>query len=319
VTCAELRERAVDPASSLQGGHATVVEHLESCANCRSVMRSFGAIDRLFRAGAPLESPADLDRRARGLLVTPQPGLPALLRSPAVVAVLVVIVLAAVLVLGRRSRTPGPSATPPASGARRAAARAGKGAPAILAVESTPVVVNALPLTEIEKKEALRLWDFDFLTWRETLAGLGPFFPSTIGPVPASGFLSTPSGARPPVSPDGVAGRLLEWRRTPKAQRARLVAANQSFLDLPESERAVLEERWTTVATLAEEERAGLRRLASRVTELDPKSARRLESDVRTIGLAQREERAACWRALPFAQTLTGQERESAERLLLSR
>jgi hypothetical protein len=317
MTCTELRERFVDPASSAQGGHATIVEHLDSCADCRAALRSFGAIDRLFRVAMPLDSPDDLDRRARALLVEPPPGVASLLKSPVVMAGAAAAVLVAVLLLVRRSPAPAPGAAPP-PGAGSADAPTAEPPPAVLAIESGSLV-NAPPLTEAEEKEALRLWDLDFLTWRETLAGLGPFFPTAIGPALPGSAAPAASRVRPPESPDATAIRLMEWRRTPKFQRSRLVAANQAFLDRPETERAVLEERWNTVAGLTEEERAGLRRLASRLAELEPKAARRLESDVRTIGLAPREERPDRWRALPFAETLTGQERESAEKLLLSR
>ena len=48
-----------------------------------------------------------------------------------------------------------------------------------------------------------------------------------------------------------------------------------------------------------------------------PTSASRAE--IRLIGRLPREARAARWRSLSFAKPLTGQELESAERLLLSR
>lgn len=317
MTCAELRERAVDPASALQGGHATVLQHLETCPDCRMAMRSFGAIDRLFRTPAPLESPADLDRRARALYATPRPGIGRLLKSPVAIAILVGTFLVVALQLTRRAPTSG--GNPPASPAARRTALPGTPVPAIVAVESTPIVVNAVPLTRAEEREALRLYDFDFLMWRETLAGLGPFFPAAIGPAMPGAAAGGSPRAGPPLTPEDTVGRLQEWLRMPKAQRARVVAANQEFRERPEAERALLEERWSTVAALSEDERAGLRRLAARLTELDAKSVRRLESDVRTIGLAPRAERPGRWRALPFAQGLTGQELASAEKLLLSR
>lgn len=52
MTCDELRERIVDPASAGQGGHAPVVEHLEQCAACRASARDFAAIDRLLKPAA---------------------------------------------------------------------------------------------------------------------------------------------------------------------------------------------------------------------------------------------------------------------------
>ena len=60
-------------------------------------------------------------------------------------------------------------------------------------------------------------------------------------------------------------------------------------------------------------------RLASRMDDLDSRAHDRLESEIRLIGRLAKEQRAARWRALPFAKPLTGQELASAERLLLSR
>jgi hypothetical protein len=53
--------------------------------------------------------------------------------------------------------------------------------------------------------------------------------------------------------------------------------------------------------------------------ELDARAHDRLESEIRLIGLFPKEQRTQRWRALSFAQPLTGQELESAGGLLLSR
>ncbi|HEX2757871.1 MAG TPA: hypothetical protein VHP60_05175, partial [Thermoanaerobaculia bacterium] len=84
-------------------------------------------------------------------------------------------------------------------------------------------------------------------------------------------------------------------------------------------ERALLEDRWTFVHDFSEDQRAGLRRLASRLDDLDARAHERLEAEIRLIGQLPREARAARWRSLSFAKPLTGQEVASAERLLLSR
>src|ERR1035441_7749187 len=73
VTCDELRERIVDPASAAQGGHAPVVAHLEECAACRSAARDYAALDRLIRPGTPSEPAPDLEARLRQRL-TARPG-----------------------------------------------------------------------------------------------------------------------------------------------------------------------------------------------------------------------------------------------------
>ena len=68
----------------------------------------------------------------------------------------------------------------------------------------------------------------------------------------------------------------------------------------------------------SEDQRAGLRRLASHLDDLEPRAHEHFEAEIRLIGRLPREERAARWRSLPLAKPLTGQELESAERLLLS-
>ena len=132
--------------------------------------------------------------------------------------------------------------------------------------------------------------------------------------IPAGGFSS-----RPPDSPDALTGRFLDWQRTPKRERERFTTLEQAFLNRPDEERALLEDRWTFVRDFSVDQRAGLRRLASRLDDLDARAHERLESEIRLIGRLPREQRVARWRSLAFAKPLTGQELASAERLLLSR
>jgi hypothetical protein len=186
-------------------------------------------------------------------------------------------------------------------------------------VGSAPISLDHPPLTNEEKAQAAALHQFDFLNTFETLARLDAFFPEPVGPrapvpVPAGGFPS-----RPPDTPDALTGRFLDWQRAGAKERARLVALEASFRNRPEEERSLLEDRWTLVKDFTEEQQVGLRRLASRLDEVDARSHDRLESEIRLIGRLPMSQRVARWRALPFAKPLTGQELESAERLLLSR
>jgi len=323
VTCDELRERIVDPASAAQGGHAPVVAHLEECAACRSAARDYAALDRLIRPGSPSEPPPDLETRLRQRL-TARPG--SARRSAWVlagaVAVLAIAAFAAPRLLrGRSAPSAAVGAVPAASvstgpaGARHDAREAPP--PDIVAVRSTPISFETTPLTQQEKSEAAVLHDFDFLNSFETLARLDAFFPEPVGPrapvsVPSGGFAS-----RPPDSPDALAGRFLDWQRAPRKERERLLALERAFRNRPEDERALLEDRWTFVRDFSEDQRAGLRRLASRLDDLDARSTERLEAEIRLIGRLPKEARVARWRSLPFAKPLTGQELASAERLLL--
>ncbi|MEO8054030.1 MAG: hypothetical protein ABI768_02680 [Acidobacteriota bacterium] len=322
MTCDELRERIVDPASAGQGGHAPVVEHLEECAACRASARDFAAIDRLLKPAAAPEPPADLDARLLQRLATP-PANPWTQPAALLAAAAAVLVLA---FFGTRALRRAPAADSPAAepapelpaapGARPAPSER---PPDIVAVRSTPINFDRPPLTNEEKAQAAALHQFDFLNTFETLARLDAFFPEPVGPrapvpVPAGGFPS-----RPPDTPDGLTGRFLDWQRANAKERTRLVALEASFKNRPEEERALLEDRWTLVKDFTEEQQVGLRRLASRLDEADARSHDRLESEIRLIGRLPMSQRAARWRGLPFAKPLTGQELESAERLLLSR
>ena len=322
MTCDELRERIVDPASAGQGGHAPVVEHLEECAACRASARDFAAIDRLLKPAAAPEPPADLDARLLQRLAT-APGNPWTQPATLLAAAAAVLVLAS---FGYRALRRAPAEGNPAAAPapQIPAARSARSAPSerppdIVAVHSTPINFNRPPLTNEEKAQAAALHQFDFLNTFETLARLDAFFPEPVGPrapvpAPLGGFPS-----RPPDTPDGLTGRFLDWQRASAKERARLVALEASFRNRPEEERALLEDRWTLVKDFTEEQQVGLRRLASRLDEVDAHSHDRLESEIRLIGRLPLAQRVARWRGLTFAKPLTGQELESAERLLLSR
>ncbi|MEO8585839.1 MAG: DUF3106 domain-containing protein [Acidobacteriota bacterium] len=321
MTCDELRERIVDSASASQGGHAPVVAHLEECAACRAAAREYGALDRLVRTPIPPAPPADLEARLRLRLSvgSQRPVSSAWLLGGAVAVLTLAALLAPRLLRGRPKPEP-PPATESAPAPVAAAAPAPEAPPPdIVAVHSTPISFQNAPLSADEKAEAALLHDFDFLNSFRTLARLDAFFSEPVGPrapvaVPAGGFPS-----RPPDTADAITGRFLDWQRAARAERVRLSALEKSFRDRPEEERSLLEERWMLVHDFSEDQRAGLRRLASRMDELDSRAHDRLESEIRLIGRLPREQRAARWRALPFAKPLTGQELASAERLLLSR
>jgi hypothetical protein len=320
VTCDELRARIVDPSSSAQGGHAPVVEHLQTCPDCRAAARDYASIDRVLRPASAPEPPPDLDARLlQRIAAPPRPtwNRPVVFAAAALAAAFVAFLLL---------RTPpheGPAGAagvpaPPAP-ATTAPAPAPERPPDIVAVHSTPISLERAPLTDEEKRQAAALHSFDFLNSFETLARLDAFFPEPVGPrapivPPAGGFPS-----RPPDTPDAVTGRYFDWQRANARERARLVALDAAFLNRPAEERALLEERWTTVKDFSEEQLAGLRRLASRLDEYDPRAHERLEAEIRIVSQLPKSERVERWRALPFAKPLTGQELESAERLLLSR
>lgn len=322
MTCDELRERIVDPASASLGGHAPVVEHLQECAACRGATRDYAAIDRLLKPTSAPEPPPDLEARLLQRLsaTAPKPWRrPAVLAAAATFSVLL-------LFLAERATRPAPAdagrpapevAPPPA--AMSPGAPAHERPPDIVAVNSTPITLERAPLTNEEKAQAAALHQFDFLNTFETLARLDAFFPEPVGPrapvpAPPGGFPS-----RPPATPDGLTGRFLDWQRADARERARLVGLDAAFRNRPENERALLEDRWTVVKDFSPEQQVGLRRLASRIDEMDARTHERLEAEIRLIGRLPKAQRLARWRALPFVKPLTGQELEAAERLLLSR
>jgi len=322
MTCAELRERLVDPASASLGGHAPVVEHLESCPACRLALRSYGAIERLFRTAAPPEPPPELDARVRVLFAEGATGLSRFMRSPRIAGGVVATALALVTLLLSRRSAPPTEAGPPA-GTERAGPRAPSRSaldqsppPDIVAVRSTPISLDTPPLSEEEKAQAAAVHDFEFLGMADALAALGPLFGES---APRSHAARAPHGTLPPADGDALEVRLLEWRRLTKAERGRLVQLDREFRGRPEAERVLLAQRWADVQELSVEERAGLRRLGARLAELDGKRLARLDGELVAIARAPRRERADRFRQNAFAKTLTGQELASAEKLLLSR
>ena len=326
MTCDELRERIVDPASAAQGGHAPVVAHLEECAACRSAARDYAALDRLIRPGTPSEPTPDLEARLRQRL-TARPG--SARRSVWLLAGAVAVLALAAFAAPRLLRGRGAPSTAigavPAARTLAGAAGARTGAreappPDIVAVRSTPISFQAPPLTAQEKSEAAALHDFDFLSSFQTLARLDAFFPEPVGPrapipIPDGGFSS-----RPPDSPDALTGRFLDWQRTPKKERERLSALERAFRNRPDEERALLEDRWSVRARFQRGPAGGAspaREPRGRPRCARPRAPREPRSGS-SAGCPGRQ-RAARWRSLSFAKPLTGQELASAERLLLSR
>jgi hypothetical protein len=156
---------------------------------------------------------------------------------------------------------------------------------------------------------ALALDSREFLGFVPTLGTLEPFFPESLPPAAPAGSSGAPQDVEP---------RLAEWQDAGQAERARWREADAAFRARDASERDLLRSRWRVVADFSPEEKAGLRRLAGRIEDLDGKRSARLTVDLRALEQAPAAERRLRWRALPFTRTLTGQEIASGERLLLS-
>jgi hypothetical protein len=122
---------------------------------------------------------------------------------------------------------------------------------------------------------------------------------------------------RPPADGDALEVRLIEWRRLDGRGRDRLLQLDRGFRARTEADRSVLADRWALVSGLPPEEKAGLRRLGARLTEIDARRLEKVGADLGAIARAPRAERAARWRQNPFVRTLTGQELASGEKLLL--
>jgi hypothetical protein len=318
VNCQELRERIVDPSSATQGGHAPVVEHLQECAACRSLARDFAAIERLLRAAPEVEPPPDFDERVRARMARATPAERALARIgtrrvAGAAAVVLGLVLAGLLI--RKSPAPAPAASPAAPASPRAATPTVPDArpPEILAVHSTPISLETAPLGDEERQRILALENVEFLGFVETLERLTPLFPAEIGPVPPR----TPAAAPPRESDEAKADRLADWRAASPEARARWMKLEEAYASRPFAERQVLVERWRRVRGFTLGEKAGLKRLAARLSEMDEKRRARFESEVRAMSRLAPPDRRLKWRSHPFVQTLTGQEIASGERLLL--
>jgi hypothetical protein len=316
VNCQELRERIVDPSSSTQGGHAPVVEHLQTCAACRSLARDFAAIERLLRAAPDAEPPPDFDQRVRARLAreTATAQMLARLASRRVLgagAVVLGLVLAGFLI--RKSPAPAPAPSAPAAPRAATAAAPDARPPDILAVRSTPIALEKGPLGDEERQRILALKNVEFLGYVETLSRLAPLFPAEIGPAAPGG----PAAAPARETEEAQADRLADWRAASADERARWMKLESAFAARPFAERQVLEERWRRVRGFTPDEKAGLKRLAARLSEMNEKSLARFESEVRAMKRLDAADRRLRWRAHPFVRTLTGQEIASGEKLLL--
>jgi hypothetical protein len=316
VNCQELRERIVDPSSATQGGHAPVVEHLQECAACRSLARDFAAIEKLLRAAPESEPPTDFDQRVRVRMARAT----ATARAIAWLASRRVLGAAGVvlgLVLGGLLIRKTPAPTPPHSGPAtfRAATPDTRDAPPpdILAVRSTPIALETGPLGDEERQRILALKNVEFLGFVETLARLAPLFPAEIGPAAPGAPTSAPARE----SAEAEADRLADWRAASREERARWMKLESAFAAHPFAERQILEERWRRVHGFAPDEKAGLKRLAARLSEMDEKRRARFESEVRAMTRLGASDRRLIWRSHPFVRTLTGQEIASGEKLLL--
>jgi hypothetical protein len=316
VNCQELRERIVDPSSSTQGGHAPVVEHLQECAACRSLARDFAAIEKLLRAAPESEPPSDFDQRvhARMARETATARLLARLVSRRVMgaaAVVLGLVVAGLLI----RKTPAPAPPPAAPATLRTATAVAPDArpPDILAVRSTPIALETRPLGDEDRQRILALKNVEFLGYAETLSRLAPLFPAEIGPA-APGV---PAVAPARESAEAQADRLADWRAATPEERARWMKLESVFAARPFADRQVLEERWRRVRGFTPGEKAGLKRLAARLSEMNEKSLARFESEVRAMTRLGASDRRLKWRSHPFVRTLTGQEIASGEKLLL--
>jgi hypothetical protein len=316
VNCQELRERIVDPSSATQGGHAPVVEHLQECTACRSLARDFATIERLLRAAPETEPPTDFDQRVRVRMAreTATAWTIAWLASRRVlgaVGVVLGLVLAGLLI----RKTPAPTPRPAAKAASRVATPETRDAlpPDILAVRSTPIALETAPLGDEERLRILALKNVEFLGFVETLARLGPLFPAEIGPAaPAA-----PAAAPARDSEEAEADRLADWRAASREERARWMKLEAAFAGRPFAERLILEERWRRVRGFTADEKAGLKRLAARLSEMDEKHLARFESEVRAMTRLGASDRRLKWHSHSFVRTLTGQEIASGEKLLL--
>lgn len=325
MTCEELRERLVDPGSAGQGGHAPVVEHLNTCVKCKAIAKSFGAIERLLRPETAGDPPKDFDYRVLGRLVDIQ-GVPTRSGvSPIPLAIaLVVAVGAGLLVFLPRKKPvsqPAPAATPRS---KLAAGTSSEEAPppAILAVNSSPISIDGPPLSPEERERVTRLFDTDFLRNLDMLVAIDAFFPEDVVlPDYAGPFQPKPTAVvvRPPETPESLEHRLEDWRRLPKENRVRLEKIDAEFRAHPADERDLILRRWTAVQALPPDDLSGLRRLASRFADLDARKLGKVKEETRAITALPIGQRSAKFRATDFAKSLTGQELASAEHLLQSR
>jgi hypothetical protein len=316
VNCEEFRQRIVDPSSASTGGHAPVVDHLQACADCRSLARSFTEVEKLFSAAERADPPNDLDDQIRRQLARPARGPLAGLSDRRVLGAAVLVVgTAAFLLLRSRAGSPPRAPAPPPATSKAPVApnapRAQAPPPEILAIHSTPISVGEARLSDTEKARALGLHPREFLEYSGALGSLDPFFPEVLPAV-------SPGAVRPPESPEETAQRLADWEEAGPAGRERWLALDAAYRATNPAKRKQIEERWHVVAGFSPVEKAGLRRLATRLADLNERLLARLEAEIRTLSRLPPRERRVRWRALPFARDLTGQELAAGEKLLLS-
>lgn len=304
----------------------TVVEHLGTCAECRSLARTFGALERLFRPETAGEAPADIDRRVadrlsvRGAALSRPGGLRA--SQLAVVAVAAaVIAIAGFLALRKGPGVTGPPPAAPGLAPSAPPAESGiEAPPPILAVNRGPVSVLGPPLSEAERNRAAALFDIGFLRSIPLLLQLDPLFPEDGGTGPVGPDLPEARAIAegPPDSPERRIERIEAWRLLAPADRELLASVDAEFRTRPLRARRLLLDRWAVLTSLGPEERAGLTRIAGRFSDLEPARFEALKADLRRIGSQPPEKRPALLTAHPFAKSLTGQELQAATRVLAS-
>jgi uncharacterized protein DUF3106 len=327
MNCQQLRERLVDPSSASHGGHAAVVEHVESCPECRATSRAYAGIERLFRPETAGAAPEDFASRVVARLAEAPRRVPLASRVPKPVLLaagggllaLVVLVLLLRSRGGEKTSAALPARARPAA-TKPAPRKAEAPPPSILAVGSAPLDVNAPQISDGERAQVFSMFDSDFLLFADALAALDAFYPEDdpvaprIPPSPPA-----PAAARPPESRDQRDLRLLAWRSMPAAERARVTALDRDHRKLSAERRAALERRWSSVGWFPEEERVGIRRILFRIAELDPARRAQVAGRIRAVAVEPVELRGELWRSLPFTLGLTGQERTAGERLLIAR
>ena len=268
------------------------------------------------------EIPPDLDHRLAVRLAVPAPPASRWGRAALLGAVIGGIAVLSAFVLMTRA----PEADRSAAGAKRIAA-AGVGAeeaakdaapPHILRVDSPPVTADTIPASSAEEAIASALFPPSFLLVVDSLGKLDPFFPEDFQRERAG-----PPAPRPPrlarapePTADEIGERITFLRHLPPKERARISELDRAYRLRPEDARIVLWQRWMTVRGWSEETAGGLRPLAGRLDAMRDDARNALASSLRAMRELPTAERLRRFRALPFAQALTGQERAAAEALL---
>ena len=309
------------PASAAQGGHAPVVAHLEECAACRSAARDYAALDRLIRPATPSGPTPDLEARLRQRL-TARPG--SARRSAWLLAGAVAVLALAAFAAPRLLRGPKASSAPsepspphgPPPGPRAPAPRP-RGSSA--GHRRRTFDADLVPDASSDGTGQVRGGGAPRLRFSEFVPDARPprrILPEPVGPraplpIPAGGFrraLQTLPMRSRVASWTGSAPRRKSANGSPASSRRwepprRRTRAPRGPLEV----RSRFQRGPASGASPAREPRGRTRCARLRATrERDPADRP-----------AAREERVARWRSLSFAKPLTGQELESAERLLL--